>query len=647
MSHISRRGHRNRKAKQRNVSIKFSAKNFVNARELGEDVEEFYDIQEKIGEGGFGEVFKALHKKTGAERAVKVIYKTESDDFDFEKVNTTIRNEFAVVKSLDHPNMLKQYEMFEDEDKFMIVTDLYMGGELLDELEAIGCFQEDDAALLLNHMLTCVNYIHQNNLAHRDLKPENILLEASMKLDDIKVIDFGLAQRTVPGVKFKEYVGTSYYMSPQIVKQIPYTNKCDVWSCGVICFLVLGGYAPFDGDEVTEICDRIEEGNVVFDDEPDIWESVSDEAKEFICFLLASEEEDRPTAFEALQHPWLKKGRDETRDTFRRSSSAAANVALGNMEGFDSDSKLKQATYALIASQLLLKNEKDEIDEVFRVLDVDCSGRLSKTEVKYAYRDFYEKDLSDEDVDVIFKRVNFSGSGHIEYSEFVIASLMSKNLIDDKKLSAAFAEFDIDGNGFIDADELKSVLVVNDDMNDYVLHKIIKQVDKDGDGQISFEEFKSMMYITASQPTKDKRTKWGMRQESGGMLPDHDMDASVASAYSQSHFSLKSIAGASGVLSIFDVDSNASMMLDFDHEPTITEGVATMSGQGGTRTLSNMSGAIYSSERGLPSFRKDRSLPTRIDTRKKCNYSMSSGSLPLFDDSDSDSDCGGLGLLAE
>ena len=531
-----------------------------------------------------------------------------------------------------------------------------MGGELLDELESIGCFQEEDAALLLNHMLTCINYIHQNNLAHRDLKPENILLEANMKLDDIKIIDFGLTSRTVPGIKLKEFVGTSYYMSPQIVKQEPYTNKCDVWSSGVICFLVLGGYAPFDGDEMDEICDRIEEGTVIFDDEPEVWDSVTDEAKEFIRFLLTYEEDKRPTAIEALQHPWLKKVREQSCKTFRRQNSGTCQAALENMEDFDSESKLKQATYALIASQLLLKSEKDEIDEVFRVLDADCSGRLSKEEVKYAYEEFYEQDLSDEDVELIFKRVNFSGSGFIEYSEFVIASLMSKQLIDNAKLEAAFSEFDIDGNGFIDTDELKTVLVADDDMDDYIMNKIIRQVDKDGDGQISFEEFKSMMYITASQPSKDKQTMWAQRRESCGLLHDaSDIDISISSVFSNRDLSsLKSMSAASGVLSIFDVSSNQSLLLDDlakddldasfrPDEPTITEDEPFAKGQGATRALSNMSGAIYSSERRLPAFSKsNRSLPNRVGSSyMKVNYSWADDDI-LGGDSESERDLGPL-----
>lgn len=604
------------------------------------DLEEHYEIGDKIGEGGFGEVFSVVHLKTGAERAVKVVYKTEDDDVDFEKVNTTIRNEFAVVKSLDHPNLLKQYEMFEDDDKFMIVTDLYRGGELLDELENIGPFQEDDAALLMNHVLTCINYIHQNNLAHRDLKPENVLLEENMKLDDIKIIDFGLATRTAPGVKLKDFVGTSYYMSPQIVKEEPYTFKCDIWACGVIAFLVLGGYAPFDGDEIDDICDSIEEGQVIFDDEPDVWDSVSDDAKEFIRYLLTYEEAARPTAFEALQHPWLTQIRRKSRNVFRRQSSISANIALENMENFEAGSKLKQATYALIASQLLLKSEKEEIDEVFRVMDTDCSGRISKEEVQRGYKDFFEQELTNEEVDVIFKRVNFSGSGTIEYSEFVVASLMQKDLLNDQKLKAAFEEFDMDGNGFIDSDELKEILVVDDDMTDYVMDKIIKQVDKDGDGLISYEEFKSMMYITASQPSKDRRDSWARnRNDSGGALSEETVRSSLSSRNSSnmSMMSLKSISGAKSVLSIFDVTSEASIMLDTldgglgeggpDVIPTTRESFSQGSQNTGKKSLSQFTaGAGYTAGKAVPSFRRNRSLPQQFDPRRgflKVNFSFS------------------------
>jgi Ca2+-binding EF-hand superfamily protein len=424
-------------------------------------------------------------------------------------------------------------------------------------------------------------------------------------------------------------------MSPQIVKEEPYTNKCDIWACGVIAFLVLGGYAPFDGegegDESTEeICQKIEEGKVIFDDEPEVWDSVSDEAKDFIRFLLAYEEDDRPTAYEALQHPWLETIRKKTRTLYKRSSSVSAKNALGNMEGFEANSKLKQATYALIASQLLLKSEKEEIDEVFRVLDVDCSGRLSKHEVKCGYHEFFGQELSDEEVNTIFKRVNFSGSGSIEYSEFVVASLMSKDLLNDGKLKAAFEEFDMDGNGYIDLKELKSILLMDDDMDDYVINKIIKQVDQDGDGHISYEEFKSMMYVTASQPSREEQETWLKRRESS-TLSDESMDSSLASRMS----SLKSIVGARDILSIFDVMSDASCRLDFGLDDSSSDDSSPQQEQAvgnGRRTSVSLSGltrneytATQDDREQPPGLRRNRTLPQRFDPRRgflKVNFSF-------------------------
>ena len=430
-------------------------------------------------------------------------------------------------------------------------------------------------------------------------------------------------------------------MCPQIVNEEPYTNKCDIWSCGVICFLVLGGYAPFDGDGLEEICERIEEGNVIFDDEPEVWDSVTDTAKEFIRYLLTYEEDERPTAFEALQHPWMEKIRSKTHRIFRRQSSKTAEQALGNMKDFDAGSKLKQATFALITSQLLLKEEKEQIDAVFRVMDRDCSGRLGKDEVKLAYKEFYKKDLSDEDVDIIFKRVNYSGSGAIEYSEFVVASLYSKNLLDDKLLKAAFDSFDVDGNGQIDIEELKLVLAVDDDMDDYVLENIIKQVDKDGDNEISYYEFKNMMLLTAAQPSKETQQGWQKRRESSTLSDGShkSMDSSLSSNWT-SMASLSEIPQARGVLSIFDVSSEMSMRLNDLNDMDNSRAQNTMDGSEMGRSLSNMTSTMYS--RRTPSYRSIRSLPVVTDTRTeflKVNYrsfaKSTQGSLPRHE--------GGLG----
>jgi len=176
-----------------------------------------------------------------------------------------------------------------------------------------------------------------------------------------------------------------------------------------------------------------------------------------------------------------------------------ARESLQNLIAFSSGhSKLKQATCAIMASQLLNQDEKDEIDAVFRSFDTSCNGQLSKEDLKRCHELYFEQVLSDEDVDKIFEQVNFSYSGNIEYSEFTIAIMMSQNMVDDAKLKAAYKIFDSGDKGFISSDDIKRVLHLDDQHDEYLRKKILRQVDAEESGRISFEEFKKIMQSSAS-----------------------------------------------------------------------------------------------------------------------------------------------------
>jgi len=341
------------------------------------------------------------------------------------------------------------YEFFEDDKRYYLVTEICKGGELFDEVLSRGKFSERDASVLIKQVLSCVNYCHKNNIVHRDLKPENILLEQNKEFDQIKMIDFGTSLVYDPSKPLDEKLGTPYYIAPEVLNK-NYTSKCDIWSCGVIAYILLSGVPPFNGQTDQEIMKKVRAGQFRFEDK--CWTAISDNAKDFIRKMLTYDQEKRPDAETILQHPWITELSTITVD------ESSALDALDNLKGFRADQTLKAATYAFIASQLLSKTEKDNLARVFKAFDKNGDGKLSMDEVKDGYMDHYGRVMSDEDVEKMFRAVDSDNSGFIDYSEFVVAAMNEKQLTTNDKLQAAFKMFDKDGSGVISADEIKEVL---------------------------------------------------------------------------------------------------------------------------------------------------------------------------------------------
>ena len=461
--------------------LKFKASNFV-TQHAGK-LRDHYRIGKMLGSGAFGEVRVCVHRESGAQRAVKVLRKSHMDE-DEKKM---LFNEINNLKDLDHPNILKMYEFFEDEKRYYIVTDICKGGELFDEIVARGKFSEKDASLLMKQVLSCINYCHTNHIVHRDLKPENILLEQNKEFDQIKIIDFGTSLVFDEQKKLDEKLGTPYYIAPEVLAK-NYGAKCDIWSCGVITYITLSGIPPFNGASDQEIMKKVKSGKFSFADP--VWATISDQAKDFITQLLTLDQNKRPSAEQALKHPWIVEANKLQNESV---STDVAMNALSNLQSFNANSKLKQATYAFIASQLLNKQEKEQIDKVFRAMDINGDGKLSKDEIQQGFAQYFGRSLNDKEVDEMFEKVDADGSGAIDYSEFVVATMNEKNLLSNNKLQTAFKMFDKDGGGSISTDEIKQVLAFGQNLDEKVIAEVIKQVDANGDGEISFEEFAEMM----------------------------------------------------------------------------------------------------------------------------------------------------------
>ena len=255
---------------------------------LQKTLAETYEIGDILGEGGFGRVFKAVHRINKKEVAIKVIKK--------DKVNNpaTIITEIEALKMLDHPNMVKLYEYFESKKKIYLVMELLDGEELYERMVKQETFKESDAKKIFKEILDCINFIHKHNISHRDIKPENFMF-VSKESNNLKLLDFGLASSAIiteqVGVSdvrrfrtMQSVVGTTWYMAPEVFNQ-RYNEKCDIWSAGVILYILLCGYPPFFGDSKEEIISEIKKSDLQFDDEA--WENVSDLGKDMIKSMLS------------------------------------------------------------------------------------------------------------------------------------------------------------------------------------------------------------------------------------------------------------------------------------------------------------------------------------------------------------------------
>lgn len=221
---------------------------------------DYYDIKEQLGEGAFGCVRRAVHKESGVERAVKSILKTYVKISDAKNMLL----EVDILRRLDHPNILKIQEVIQDLRYYHIVSEICTGGELFDKIVKSKNFSEQMAAHYMYQILSAVSYCHRHKVLHRDLKPENLLLQHDGRDAPLKIIDFGVSRLQSPSKPqyFQRY-GLAYYAAPELMNG-ECNDKSDVWSCGVILYVMLCGYLPFNGKNDQEIIQKIEKDKVQF-----------------------------------------------------------------------------------------------------------------------------------------------------------------------------------------------------------------------------------------------------------------------------------------------------------------------------------------------------------------------------------------------
>jgi len=263
---------------------------------------DYYILPKVLGKGHYGIVRECMHRTTRQVLAVKSIEKCNIGRLDH------LQREIYLLANIDHEHIMKMVDCYEDAECVHIVTEKYTGGELfdtiLDNVSSNGCLSERKTINIIKSLLEAVAYLHDKGIVHRDIKPENLLFESNEEDATIKLIDFGLSRRHEEGeTPMSNPVGTAYYMSPELLKG-KYDRSCDLWAVGVVTYILLSGYPPWNGGDDVVIQKNIRRGKLVFSGN---WLYKSDQAIDFVKCLLRRDPKKRFTAEEALSHPWIRK----------------------------------------------------------------------------------------------------------------------------------------------------------------------------------------------------------------------------------------------------------------------------------------------------------------------------------------------------
>ncbi|CAA6661825.1 unnamed protein product [Spirodela intermedia] len=442
-------------------------------------IEEKYLMDRELGRGEFGITYLCMDRETRELFACKSISKRKlRTAVDIEDV----RREVAIMRHLPkNSSIVRLREACEDDHAVHLVMELCEGGELFDRIVARGHYTERAAATVTRTIVEVVQLCHNHGVIHRDLKPENFLYANKKENSPLKAIDFGLSIFFNQGDRFSEIVGSPYYMAPEVLKR-NYGPEIDIWSAGVILYILLCGVPPFWAESEQGVAQAILRGAIDFKRDP--WPSISENAKNLVRQMLESDPKVRLTAKQVLASV----------DPKRQESP---NVPLGDvvtsrLKQFSMMNRFKKRALMVIADHLSAE-EVEGIREMFKLMDTDNDGVVSSEDLKNKLAKSGSQ-RAESELQMLIDAVDANGKEELDYGEFVAVSLHLQRTANDEHLRKAFAFFDKDGNGYIEAEELREALAEDgaDDGTD-VAGDILREVDTDKDGRIGYGEFVAMM----------------------------------------------------------------------------------------------------------------------------------------------------------
>lgn len=493
-----------------------------------------------LGQGLCGDVVLVRSRIDRRRYALKTIRKEQVAPPKLKQLTA----EVEIYLSLDHPNIARLHDVYETENDVCLLTECCEGGELYFRLQQRGVYTNEDAAEAARQMFRAVGYLHSHNVVHRDLKLENFLYESEDDVSQLKLIDFGFAKVWDPSTLMMASCGSIAYVSPDVLSGRGYTNKCDMWSLGVIVWMLLAGYPPFHGEEKIMIS-KIKAGQADWSHKGR-WKPVPREAIDLVKQLLDQDPERRPSAQIALRHPWLQ--------TVQPGAAVLSREALRSMRRYADASKLRRAVLQLLAQELA-PDETRELRELFLAIDKSNEGTISLRNLKDAIRSGcgarsparrlkvpeehgsnlpsarspsaaismpsspVGSAISDAPtsegspmsparalrrapsvvLDELFGLLDCNGHQRIYYSDFLAATMEVRQRLREEAVRATFCRFDRDSSGFICVKDFRAVL--GETFEGVDVEELVSQADPRGRGEIDFQAFVQVLEDSDAVPS--------------------------------------------------------------------------------------------------------------------------------------------------
>ncbi len=446
----------------------------------GADIRKNFELIYMLGNGAFGKVRLYRDKNDKSLLyAIKTLKKKNIPYYEFKLIKT----EVDILSELDHPNIVNYFGTFEDEFYIHIIMEYLKGDNLFKVISVKNYtgFDEQDMSNIIFQLVKALFFIHNKNIVHRDIKPENILFSDKKDFSSLKLIDFGLATQKKTDNKT---VGTPYYMAPEMIKG-KYSPKSDIWSVGIIIYLMLTDKFPFVNSKEYDVFEMIEEGNYntqLLDDC-----ECSEEAKDLVKKILVKDPDKRPSASDIIDHPWIKKHYK------KRDSHLINRDTLGTLKEFAKKNALQKEIYYFLAK---IHNEKEilQLKQLFNDFDTDNSGNLSMVEIRKGFKhlgiEIDEKELED-----IWEGLDFHKDGEVNYTEFLAAMISTYKFTKEENLWVVFNYLKENNskNDYISIDNLINMcnsmnLLINEE-------EIRKNLDGYRPDRLDFDDFKKIMGI--------------------------------------------------------------------------------------------------------------------------------------------------------